>query len=336
MTTLNVPPEHAGERLDRVLAAVFPGRSRTFWQREIVAGRVTLNDQAAKPRDLTRTGDRIAILEAREETGAESAPAFSDPLPASRLLYCDEALIVVDKPRGMVVHPARGHYEDTLVHHLGPWLREDSDPGTLRPGIVHRLDKDTTGCLVIARTGTVRELLSEAIRTRTVERWYLAVVEGIPDPPAGLVDAPIGRDPRNRLRMAPVLRGRVARTHYTTVAAWEKAALLMLKLETGRTHQIRVHLSALGHPVAGDDLYGARLPLGFETQALHAWRVRLPHPLHPAVVTAMARIPSEWDSGFGQLGPAAGTGWGDLGGPFAGTAGALRSALSGRIRWQGR
>lgn len=341
MTTLNVPPEKAGARLDRLLAEAYPERSRTFWQREIQAGRVTLNGRPAKARDLPRTGDRI-VIDAEPEGSAPPAPTpvpvpvFSDPLPRARVLYVDESLLIVDKPRGMVVHPARGHWDDTLVHHLGPWLQGGDDLGTLRPGIVHRLDKDTTGCLVVARTGPVRDRLSEAIRARTVERWYLAVVEGVLDPPAGVVDAPIGRDPGNRLKMAPVLRGRTARTHYLTVAVWRRASLLLLKLETGRTHQIRVHLSAIGHPVAGDALYGARMAIGFESQALHAWRVRFPHPLHAGVVTAAAPVPADWSAVLGGLGPADGpTSW-DFPGPFAGTRWALSAALAGRLVFRPR
>jgi 23S rRNA pseudouridine1911/1915/1917 synthase len=200
-------------------------------------------------------------------------------MPEPKIVWQDEHLLVVDKPAGLVVHPARGHREGTLSQLLSAAAGVGGgDPD--RPGIVHRLDRDTSGLLVVARSEEVHRLLQAALRKRLIEREYLALVEGRPPARTGTIEAPIGRDPRVRTRMAVGgVAPREARTHFTLERALRGASLLRLRLDTGRTHQIRVHLQAIGHPVCGDPEYGTPGLLGLERQFLHATRLALHHPI---------------------------------------------------------
>lgn len=202
-------------------------------------------------------------------------------MPEPKIVWQDEHLLVVDKPAGLVVHPARGHREGTLSQLLSSAVAGGvggGDPD--RPGIVHRLDRDTSGLLVVARSEEVHRLLQAALRKRLIEREYLALVEGRPPARTGTIEAPIGRDPRVRTRMAVGgVAPREARTHFTLERALRGASLLRLRLDTGRTHQIRVHLQAIGHPVCGDPEYGTPGLLGLERQFLHATRLGLHHPI---------------------------------------------------------
>lgn len=195
------------------------------------------------------------------------------------MLYDDDELVVVVKPAGMVVHPAPGHASGTLVHALlgrgGAW---SSAGGAARPGIVHRLDRGTSGLMLAARTDAAHRDLARQLGARTLSRTYLAIARGRPPAEAGVLEGPIGRDPRNRLRMAVVEGGRPARTRYRVLEAKRRYSLVQLDLETGRTHQIRVHLAALGHPVAGDAEYGGRRAGEPARPMLHATRLRLRHP----------------------------------------------------------
>ncbi len=222
---------------------------------------------------------------------SERAPAAAPYTVA----YRDEHLLVIDKGAGLVVHPARGHREDTLSQLLAPQLAGggegwDSD----RPGIVHRLDRDTSGLLVVARSPETLRLLQEALAQRLLEREYLALVEGRPPARTGTIEAPIGRDPRVRTRMSVGGSGaREARTHFTLERALSASSLLRLRLDTGRTHQIRVHLQAIGHPVYGDPEYGSAGALGLARQFLHATRLAFDHPLSGERIDVVSPLPAD-------------------------------------------
>jgi 23S rRNA pseudouridine1911/1915/1917 synthase len=211
--------------------------------------------------------------------------------PRLAIAYQDEHLLVVDKGPGLVVHPARGHREDTLSQLLAPLLA-GGEPE--RAGIVHRLDRDTSGLLVVSRSQEVHRRLQAALAGRRIEREYLALVEGRPPARTGTIEAPIGRDPRIRTRMAVGgLSPREARTHFTLERALAGSSLLRLRLETGRTHQIRVHLQAIGHPVLGDPEYGTPGTLGLERQFLHATRLAFEHPLTGRRVDVSSPLPPD-------------------------------------------
>lgn len=263
----------AGQRLDRFLAAAIEGVSRTRLQRWIALGAVTVDGNAVLPRHKLRGHETIEAW----PLPTEAERAFEPDDIALSIVYEDADLMVVDKPAGLVTHPAPGNWRGTLMNGL-LHARPDS-AGLPRAGIVHRLDKDTTGLMMVARTERAFERLTADLAARTVRRRYLAVVEGVP-PEGFLVDAPIGRDSRDRLRMAVVGggRGKTALTHVLRLAAGERVASVECRLETGRTHQIRVHLSHRGHPLVGDATYGGRPRGGFSRQALHAWRLEFAHP----------------------------------------------------------
>jgi 23S rRNA pseudouridine1911/1915/1917 synthase len=207
------------------------------------------------------------------------------------IAYEDEHLLVVDKGPGVVVHPARGHREGTLAQLLAP-LAAGGDPE--RPGIVHRLDRDTSGLLLVARCEQAHRLLQRAIGRREIEREYLGLVEGRPPARSGTIDAPVGRNPRVRTRTAVGgIRPREARTHFTLERAFRGSSLLRLRLETGRTHQIRVHLQAIGHPICGDPEYGTPGVLGLKRQFLHSARLAFDHPFTGARVDVVSELPAD-------------------------------------------
>ncbi|MCA3181198.1 MAG: RluA family pseudouridine synthase [Burkholderiaceae bacterium] len=278
----------AGQRLDRFLASAIDGVSRTRIQRWIALGAVAVDGAPALP------GHRLRGLESIEAwpLPTEAERAFEPDAMPLAVVHEDADLMVIDKPAGLVVHPAPGHWRGTLMNGL---LHARPDSAKLpRAGIVHRLDKDTSGLMMVARSEGAFERLTAALAARTVVRRYLAVVEGVP-PPRFTVDAPIGRDPRDRLRMAVVApeRGRPAVTHVERLASVERAATLECRLETGRTHQIRVHLAHRGHPLVGDALYGGRTRAGFARQALHAWRLELEHPASGAPMAFASPLPDD-------------------------------------------
>jgi 23S rRNA pseudouridine1911/1915/1917 synthase len=219
----------------------------------------------------------------------------AQPVPAGfTVAYEDEHLLIIDKGPGLVVHPARGHHQDTLSQLLAPLLA-GGEPG--RAGIVHRLDRDTSGLMVVARSEEVHRSLQQALAQRLLEREYMALVEGRPPARSGTIDAPIGRDPRVRTRMAVDGSGaRAARTHFTLERALAETSLLALRLETGRTHQIRVHLQAIGHPVCGDPEYGTAGLLGLERQFLHATRLAFDHPITGRRVEVRSPLPADLQS----------------------------------------
>jgi len=214
--------------------------------------------------------------------------------PPFTIAFEDEHVLVVDKGPGLVVHPARGHREHTLSQLLAPLIADAGGEDEQRRGIVHRLDRDTSGLLVVARTEQALRSLQQALARREIEREYLALVEGRPPARSGTIEAPIGRDPRVRTRMAVAGSGaREARTHFTLERALADSSLLRLKLETGRTHQIRVHLRAIGHPVCGDPEYGSAARFGLERQFLHATRLAFAHPLSGERVEVNSPLPAD-------------------------------------------
>jgi 23S rRNA pseudouridine1911/1915/1917 synthase len=267
---LVVAPADAGERLDVVLGAV--AGSRAAAQRLIDAGLVTVDGRERPKRWLLAGGERIVYRAPERGTEPEAPPA---PFAVA---WEDEHLIVVDKPAGVVVHPARGHRTGTLVQALAGRVAGGEDPE--RPGVVHRLDRDTSGLLVLARSDAVHAELQRMLRTRRITREYLALVEGRPAARAGTIDAPLGRDRRVRTRRSTETdEPREAITHFETERTFPDATLLRVRLETGRTHQIRAHLLAIGAPVAGDPEYGHAGLFGLERQFLHAERLAFEHPV---------------------------------------------------------
>jgi 23S rRNA pseudouridine1911/1915/1917 synthase len=222
------------------------------------------------------------------------------------IAYQDEHLIMIDKGAGLVVHPGRGHREDTLSQLLAPLL---AGGDAERAGIVHRLDRDTSGLMVVARSEEVHRKLQAALAARRIEREYLALVEGRPPSRSGTVDAPVGRDPRVRTRMAVGGAGaREARTHFTLERTLPRASLLSLRLETGRTHQIRVHLQAIGHPVAGDPEYGTPGLYGLDRQFLHATRLAFEHPVSGAPLEIRSPLPADLREALERAGTGGGAG----------------------------
>ncbi|WJF88997.1 RluA family pseudouridine synthase [Paraburkholderia bonniea] len=296
-----VPPELAGERLDKVLAKVFPEFSRNRLQSWIEAQRVLLDGVPAKIRQPVPLG---ATLELNADLLPEQLAFTPEPVELS-VIYEDDTLLVINKPAGLVVHPAAGNWSGTvlngLLHRYGA-----AAAGLPRAGIVHRLDKETSGLMVVARTLAAQTDLVRQLQARTVKRRYLALVWGNM-PLSGTVDAPIGRDPRERTRMAVVTSaaGKAARTHFQRIdsAIWERqpVSAIHCDLDTGRTHQIRVHCAHIGHPLLGDPVYGhARgrrsvmpLPDGFARQALHAWRLGLIHPRTGRALHWRAEVPDD-------------------------------------------
>jgi 23S rRNA pseudouridine1911/1915/1917 synthase len=284
---LVVGPEEAGERLDVFLAR--SAGSRAAAQRLIDAGLVRVDGVERPKRHAVAAGERIAVGELPPEPEPEVPDAtFS-------VAYEDDHLLVVDKPAGVVVHPARGHRAGTLAQALAGRIAGGED--TRRQGIVHRLDRDTSGLLVVARTEAAYEALKELLRTRAITREYLALVEGRPAARKGTIDAPIGRDRVHRTLVSTRSdRPRTAVTHFEVLERLPRTALLDVRLETGRTHQIRAHLAAIGHPVVGDTQYGGRESgrrLGLPRQFLHASRLMFSHPFTRELVRCESKPPVE-------------------------------------------
>jgi 23S rRNA pseudouridine1911/1915/1917 synthase len=255
-------------RLDKYLAGEYPELSRSILQKLIKQGFILVNDFAARPSQKLSIGDRIYVA----LPPPEKVSLAAEPIPVD-VIYEDDDLLVICKPAGLVVHPSPGHTAHTLVNALlarCPDLAGFGD--TMRPGIVHRLDRDTSGLMIIARNSIAQQHLINQFKDRSVSKGYLVLVKGKLIPNQGIIDAPIGRDPSNRKRMAVLASGRQARTGYKVKEYLDGYTLLDVTTETGRTHQIRVHLSAIGYPVVGDAVYGVRSPY-VKRQFVHAYRL---------------------------------------------------------------
>lgn len=273
---LNVEIEQEGTRLDKFICALRPDLSRSFVQSLITDGHVRVGETTRKSNYAVKPGDAITL----EIPPPAAASARAENIPLD-ILYTDDALLVVNKPAGMVVHPAAGHGSGTLVNAVLGHDPEIVTGNQERPGIVHRLDRDTSGVMLVARNDAALHELQRQFAAREVHKTYLALVQGDVRTPQGKIDAPLGRDPRDRKKMAIVTTGQVrqAVTVFYVLAHSERYSLLRLEPETGRTHQIRVHLAFLKHPVVGDEMYGKhKNDLGLARQFLHAARIQFQHP----------------------------------------------------------
>jgi 23S rRNA pseudouridine1911/1915/1917 synthase len=291
--TVIVPAGDAG-RADR-FAADLTGLSRTFVQRLMSEGRVTADGRPVKANSIVEPGTALRV----EVPPAADPEPVGDPSITVPVVYEDDDLLIVDKPAGLVVHPAPGHAAGTLVNALlgRPGASFGGISGVRRPGIVHRLDRDTSGLLIVARSDAAQASLMAQLKARRIKKTYLALVQGSVAAAVGRIEAPIGRDPGHRTRMAVVAGGRAATTGYRVRERFDGWTFLELDLITGRTHQIRVHLAAIGHPVAGDPLYGTatsrRGPGGLDRLFLQAWRLELTSPSSGRLLRAEAPLPDE-------------------------------------------
>ena len=303
LATLTVDPAAAGTRLDRWLAGRLPELSRVRLQALIEAGRVRVDGAVRKAAARLAGGERVAV-----EIPPPAAEELVPEPTALSVVFEDAHVLVVEKPAGIVVHPGAGHARGTLAAALLAHAPEVAGVGgPRRPGIVHRLDKDTSGLLVVAKSKAAYDALVAQLARRSVTRRYLAVVHGRVRADEGVIDRPIGRHPRDRVRMAvrPTGQGRRAVTRYRVLERLRGFTLLEVSLETGRTHQIRVHLASLGHPVAGDDVYGGRrrdpLPTPLEGLALHAVRLAFVHPATGRPLEFASPVPARIERLLSQL-----------------------------------
>ena len=291
-----------GERMDRALALLVPEFSRSYLQQLIESGAVLLNGRpATKPAHKVKAGDGGTV----ELRPTPQSQAFKPEAMALDIVFQDEHLLVLDKPAGLVVHPAPGNWSGTLLNGL---LAHDGAAQMLpRAGIVHRLDKDTSGLMVVARSRAAMDALVQAIAARAVARQYIALAQrSWTGPKHRQVDAPIGRDPRNRLRMAVVdlerNAGKTAVTGFDLLADADAGCLVRATLQTGRTHQIRVHMASIGHPLVGDELYGGAAAAGMQRQALHAFRLAFTHPSTGQPLEFHAPLPADLAAALGAWG----------------------------------
>ena len=302
-----IAPAADGWRLDRALADAVPVLSRERLKALISSGAVLRGDVAVRdPAKPAAAGEMLTIA-VPEPTPAHNE-AQDIPLVVA---YEDEHLIVIDKPAGLVVHPAAGNFDGTLVnallHHCGGSL--SGIGGVARPGIVHRIDKDTSGLMIAAKTDRAHEGLARQFHDHSIERRYRAIVGGIPRPAAGTVDAPLARSPQNRKKIAIVQGGKRAVTHFSTLQVLRDAALVECRLETGRTHQVRVHMASIGHALLGDPVYGRTKSgrkglletLGFARQALHAAHLGFIHPVNSTALSFDSPMPADMQELFSQL-----------------------------------
>ena len=291
-----ISKEDAKERIDKYLTA-HCSLSRSRIQSLIDEGYVTVNDADTKSNYKLRENDVIRMeIPEEKELKVEPIPMDLD------IVYEDHDVIVINKPRGMVVHPADTYKEPTLVNGLLYHCKDLSGiNGVLRPGIVHRIDKDTTGLLIVAKNDVAHESLVKQLQVKSVSRKYLAIVHGNIEHDFGTIDAPIGRDKNDRLKMAVVEDGRNAVTHFTVRERFKNYCLVECRLETGRTHQIRVHMAFIHHPVAADKKYGPRKSLDCEGQLLHAYELTFTHPVSGKEITVNCDLPEDFKSILEEL-----------------------------------
>ena len=294
-----VSPNDARLRLDQFLAKQLPEYSRSRLQQLIRSGFVRLNKQTTRPRQIVRGGDKIHLI----EPPLEKIEMRPEPIPLD-VLFEDDDLIIINKPTDLTVHPGAGQREHTLVNALLSHCTTLSGiGGKERPGIVHRLDKETSGCLVVAKNDIAHRELSKQFAARTVEKIYLALVAGKLRKPTGVIEENIGRHPVQRKRMSvSSKRGRAAKTEYRVIRSSDQASLVECRLHSGRTHQIRVHLHHLGHPVLGDKIYAPRFAKNFHRQMLHAWKLGFRHPCTGEWRSFEASLPADFNEAIRAAG----------------------------------
>lgn len=291
---IEVTEAGAGVRIDRYLSEAASDFTRSYLQKLVKEGAVTVNGKAVKASYAVEAGDRIE-LEIPEQKEPDILP---ENIPLD-VLYEDSDVILVNKPKGMVVHPAAGHYTGTLVNALMYHCRDDLSGinGVLRPGIVHRIDMDTTGVLIACKNDMAHNHIAEQLKAHSITRRYYALVHGVIKEDEGTVDAPIGRHPIDRKKMAIERKnGKEAVTHYKVLQRYKGYTLIECRLETGRTHQIRVHMSSLGHPLVGDAVYGpAKCPFSLQGQTLHAYILGFVHPRTGVYMEFQAPLPEYFE-----------------------------------------
>ncbi|MCQ5363819.1 RluA family pseudouridine synthase [Anoxybacillus salavatliensis] len=288
---LTIEEQHDGERIDKIIAGLNEQWSRSQVQQWLKEGHVLVNGKAVKPNYKCHVDDEVVI----SIPNPEPLDVEPESIPLD-IYYEDADVLVVNKPRGMVVHPAPGHMRGTLVNALLAYCQDLSGiNGVLRPGIVHRIDKDTSGLLMVAKNDLAHESLVNQLVNKTVTRKYHAIVHGVIPHDYGTIDAPIGRDPRDRQSMAVVENGKEAVTHFRVLERFEHYTYVECQLETGRTHQIRVHMKYIGYPLAGDPKYGPRKTLPIDGQALHAGVLGFHHPRTGEYLQFEAPLPHEFE-----------------------------------------
>ena len=283
-------------RIDKVLTILEPEITRSQLKNLINDGHVTVNGQPVKPKYKVQAGDKISLVKP-EPQSLELTP---ENIPLD-IVYEDDDMIVVNKPQGMVVHPAPGHPDHTLVNALLYHSPLSTINGTFRPGIVHRIDKDTSGLLMVAKNDLAHQSLAEQLRNKTNKREYLALVYGQIKEDEGTIDAPLGRNPQDRKKQAVVKGGRHAVTHFKVMKRYDNFTLVKCILETGRTHQIRVHMKYIGHPLVGDPLYGPRKVIGKNGQFLHAALLGFKHPRTGKEMIFEAPLPENFQKMLDKL-----------------------------------
>jgi 23S rRNA pseudouridine1911/1915/1917 synthase len=293
----NFIADKPGERLDKYVCQQHPELSRSHVQKLIAEGYITVNDQKGKPGLRLSKGDRLKLV----IPPAPPSRLVPEAMPLN-IIYEDADLLVVDKPAGLTVHPAPGHPSHTLVNAILSHFPHLADIGdSLRPGVVHRLDKDTSGVMLVAKNSAAQADLAQQFKSHSVTKAYLVLVKGKLTPENGVIEAAIGRDPRNRKRMAVVAGGREARTEYRVIKYIGDYTLLEVRTETGRTHQIRVHLAAIGYPVVGDKVYGVKSPV-LSRQFMHACRLGFKLPSSGEYVEFKSELPPDLAQALGDIG----------------------------------